>query len=216
MCVFYAFILRMPLGFLSVKLRGEVAESLSQLCPKCSKMASENHQKSKKMWPRLDPGRANGILDRLWAGGWYYVCLRGRDPRQPGKRFGLTASPFWQPFSVQKLKKTVQKDIKKMKPKNYGITMTESDQNGNTMDGKIIDFPSFWRKSENAPNYLFYNIKRASGWLKMHEKSMRNRTKIWIGKRRMKNREKDVLIAPNLMPKSIRNHKNAGNCHVKN
>ena len=64
--------------------------------------------------------------------------------------------------------------------------MTENYQNDNTMVGKIIDFPSFWRKNENATNYLFYNIKRAYGWPKMHEESMQNWTKIWIGKRRMK------------------------------
>ena len=104
MYVFYAFILRMHLGFLSVKLRGEVAESLSQLCPKCSKMASENHQKSKKMWPRPDPGRANGIRDRLWAGGWYKLCLRKTSPDSPGHDLGWPRAPFGNRFRYKNRK----------------------------------------------------------------------------------------------------------------
>ena len=52
-----------------------------------------------------------------------------------------------------------------------GFGSHSGSQNGNKMDGKIMHFPSFWRKGENAQNYLFYNIKRASGQPKMYEKS---------------------------------------------
>ena len=41
-------------------------------------------------------------------------------------------------------------------------------QNEAKIDAEIIDFSYFFEKGENARNYLFYNIKRGSGHLKMH------------------------------------------------
>ena len=124
------------------------------------------------MWARLDPGRANGIRDRLWAGGWYKLCLSKTSPDSPGHDLGWPRAPFGNRFRY-KNKKQIQKHIKKMKPKNNGKTMTESTQNGYKMDGKIMDFPSFWRNGENAQNYVFYNIKRGSGHLGFDAKSIR-------------------------------------------
>ena len=51
-------------------------------------------------------------------------------------------------------------------------------QNDAKMDAKINDFSCFFEKGENARNYLFYNIKRGSGHLKIDEKSIQNPSKI--------------------------------------
>ena len=88
-------------------------EKAPKVCPKCSKMASENHQKSRKVWPRLDPGRANGIWDRLWAGGWYYVCLRKVRPDSLGHDLGWPRAPFGNRFRYKNQKKRSKKTLKK-------------------------------------------------------------------------------------------------------
>ena len=84
-----------------------------KVCPKCLKMASENHQKSKKMWPRLDPGRANGIRDRLWAGGWYNLCLEKTRPDSPGHDLGWPRAPFGNRFRYKNQTKRSKKTLKK-------------------------------------------------------------------------------------------------------
>ena len=56
-----------------------------------------------------------------------------------------------------------EKDIKSM-PKGY--------QNDAQMDAKIDDFSYFFEKGENARNHCIYKLKRGSGHVKSHEKSM--------------------------------------------
>ena len=78
------------------------------------------------------------------------------------------------------------------------------------MDAKIFDISCFFEKGENARNYLFYNIKRGSGHLEMHQKSIKIRCKINARKRHAKRMENDANREPTWEPKSIKNIKNAG------
>ena len=56
--------------------------------------------------------------------------------------------------------------------------MPKGYQNDAQMDAQIDEFSYFFEKGGNARNYLFYNRKRGSGHLKMHEKSIQNQCKI--------------------------------------
>ena len=59
---------------------------------------------------------------------------------------------------------------------------------GNLMPNFMI-VHTFFEKSENARNYVFYNRKRSSGHLEMHHKSIQNECKIDAGKRHAKSME---------------------------
>ena len=84
------------------------------------------------------------------------------------------------------------------------------------MDAKINDFSYFFEKGENARNYLFYNIKRGSGHLKMHQKSIQNQCKIDAGKRHAKSMENDAKMESKWEPKSMQNQKKAEKRHAEN
>ena len=73
------------------------------------------------------------------------------------------------------------------------------------MDAKINDFSCFFEKGENARNYLFYNIKRGSGHLKIDEKSIQNPSKIHAKKKHAKSMENDAKMELKWGPKWIRN-----------
>ena len=73
------------------------------------------------------------------------------------------------------------------------------------MDAKINVFSCFFEKGENARNYLFYNIKRGSGHLKIDEKSIQNPSKINAKKKHAKSMENDAKMELKWGPKWIRN-----------
>ena len=89
-------------------------------------------------------------------------------------------------------------DAKKVKKSD-----AERVQNEVKIDAEIIDFSYFFEKGENARNYLFYNIKRGSGHLKMHQKSIQNRCKIDAGKRHAKSMENDAKMQAKWKPRSL-------------
>jgi len=73
------------------------------------------------------------------------------------------------------------------------------------MDAKIDDFSCFFEKGENARNYLFYNIKRGSGHLKLNEKPVQNLSKINTKKKHVKSMENDAKMELKWRPKWLRN-----------
>ena len=73
------------------------------------------------------------------------------------------------------------------------------------MDAKTNDFSCFFKKGENARNYLFYNIKRGSGHLKIDGKSIQNPSKINAKRKHAKSMENDATIELKWGPKWIRN-----------
>ena len=89
-------------------------------------------------------------------------------------------------------------------------------QNEAKIDAEIIDFSYFFEKGENARNYLFYNIKRGSGHLKMHQKPIQNPCKIDAGKRHAKSMENDAKMEAKWRPKSLENLKICEKMHAKN
>ena len=93
--------------------------------------------------------------------------------------------------------------------------MPKGSQNHAKMDAQIYDFSCFFEKGENARNYLFYNIKRGSGHLEMHQKSIQNLCKIDARKRHAKSMENDTKMHPKWEPKSIKNRKSDGKRHAK-
>ena len=73
------------------------------------------------------------------------------------------------------------------------------------MNAKIRDFSCFFEKGENARNYLFYNIKRGSGHLKIDEKSIQNPSKINAKRKHAKSMENYAKMELKCGPKWIRN-----------
>ena len=73
------------------------------------------------------------------------------------------------------------------------------------MDAKIFDFSCFFEKGENARNYLFYNIKRGSGYPKNYEKSIQNPSKINATRKHAKTIENDAKMELKRGSKWIRN-----------
>ena len=108
-------------------------------------------------------------------------------------------------------KKALKIDAEKVL-KHYAKTL----QNDAKMDAKIFDFSCFFAKGENARNYLFYNIKRGSGHLEMHQKSIQNQCKIDAGKRHAKSMENEAKMEPKWEPKSIQNQKKGGKKACRN
>ena len=86
--------------------------------------------------------------------------------RVKGDRMVYPALPFGDHF---------QSKIEKRHPNRYAKIDAEKvlkidakrGQNEAKIDAEIIDFSYFFEKGENARNYLFYNIKRGSGHLKI-------------------------------------------------
>ena len=134
--------------------------------------------------------------------GCVFGALRGGPWAPKGMPHIQFAGPFWEPFSTKNRKNGIQKSIQKSMPKKYRKMM----QKGSKMIrkyAKIFDFSCFFEKGENARNYLFYNIKRGSGHLEMHQKSIQNRCKIDARKRHAKSMENDAKMLPKWKPKSI-------------
>ena len=86
--------------------------------------------------------------------------------------------------------------------------MPKGYQNDAQMDAQIDEFAYFFEKGGNARNYLFYNRKRDSEHLKMHEKSIPNRCKIDARKSDAKSMENNAKMHPKWEPKFIQNLKN--------
>ena len=101
-------------------------------------------------------------------------------------------------------------------PKKYRKMMPKSSENDAKMDAKIGDLSCFFEKGENARNYLFYNIKRGSGHLEMHQKSIQNQCKIDAGKRHAKSMENEAKMEPKWEPKSVQNQKKGGKKACRN
>ena len=85
--------------------------------------------------------------------------------------------------------------------------MAKGFQNDAKMDAKINEKSYFSEKGCNARNYLFYNRKRGSGHLKMHENSIQNRCKIDARKSYAKSMENDAKIEAKWRPRSLENPK---------
>ena len=68
----------------------------------------------------------------------------------------------------QKSKKCHPKKHAKIDAEKVSKNDAKRVQNEAKIDTEIIDFSCFFEKGENARNYLFYNIKRGCGHLKMH------------------------------------------------
>ena len=78
-------------------------------------------------------------------------------------------------------------------------------QNDTKMEAKIDNFSNFSEKGRNARNYLFYNRKRGSGHLKMHENSIQMIYKIDAGKSYAKSMENDAKMEAKWKQKSLGN-----------
>ena len=96
---------------------------------------------------------------------------------------------FWSPFGAilgAIFYKTSKKWHPKVHPKIDAEKVLKNDakriQNEAKIDAEIIVFSYFFEKGENARNYLFYNIKRGSGHLKMLENCARIQSNIDVGK----------------------------------
>ena len=89
-------------------------------------------------------------------------------------------------------------------------------QSDTKIDAEIIDFSYFFEKGENARNYLFYNIKRGSGHLKMHQKSIQNLCKINTRKSYAKSIENEPKTEPKWRPRSLENQKICEKKHGEN
>ena len=64
----------------------------------------------------------------------------------------------------------IPKSMEKIRPKKYTKFIPKAFQNHAKTDTKIIDFLYFCEKGWNAPNCLFSNRKRGSGYLKCNKK----------------------------------------------
>ena len=165
--------------------------------PNCLILEAKTFKISPKRLPKSLKYRgcgADAFLERSWAPkGCSHVSFPG---------------PFWEPFSVKNRKNVIQKGMQNSMPKKYRKLMAKGSQNDTKIDAKIDENSYFSEKGWNARNYLFYNRKRGSEHLKMHEKSIQNRCKIDARKSDAKSMENDTKMHPKWEPKSIQNLKN--------
>ena len=124
--------------------------------------------------------------------------------------------PFWEPFSIKDRKKASKKGMQKNMSKKYRKIIPKVIKNDTKMDTKIDNFSNFSEKGWNARNYLFYNRKRGSEHLKMHEKSIQNRCKIDARKSYAKSMEDCTKIEAKWRPRSLKNPKICEKRHVEN
>ena len=88
-------------------------------------------------------------------------------------------------------------------------------QNDAKMDTKMEDFQYFFEKGENAPDSLFFIVKRGSGHAKSDVKSTKKRCKIDAGSSDAKRRYNYAKTEPKRMPKSIKDTKMPEKCMPK-